>query len=322
MAISTLSRKLLWGHAASHCAMPSCRRELSHRSDFSGGAVLVGEEAHIVAKSPDGPRGDSPLSAEQRDEYSNLILLCPTDHAMIDKAPNAFSVSALLDIKEQHEAWVRTALGIASNPADERWAALIDNLTARLGLDTWADDLSPVLSGGEASMAVSTEERLRACLLWIATRQWPKGHKNLHKLIETIGHFLNELLSRFTQHSETDRSGKRLRFEAFYKISFWDEALYSSLLDEYKECRQYLADITLELTRYVNLFSEIVREEIDPDFRDEQGYTTLVIEREVLRFDTHVPRFSQDEITEISASEHPFRDFGEHRSARAPRLAW
>lgn len=79
--------------------MPSCRRTLAHQSDFGGGAVLVGEEAHIVAKSPDGARGESPLSPEQRDEYSNLILLCPTDHALIDKAPEDYSVSLLLEMK-------------------------------------------------------------------------------------------------------------------------------------------------------------------------------------------------------------------------------
>lgn len=302
--------------------MPSCRRTLAHQSGFNGDAVLVGEEAHIVAKSPDGPRGDSPLSPEQRDEYSNLILLCPTDHALIDKAPEDFPVSFLLDMKAQHEAWVRSTLGAASNPADEKWAALVDNLTSRLGLDTWHKDVSALLSGGEASMSVSTEERLRACLHWIATRPWPTGHDDLRKVIETIGHFINELLSTFSQHVDPDRSGDRFRFKAFYKISVWDEELYESLLNEYKECRQYLADIVLELTRYVNLFSDGVRDEIDPDFRNEEGYATLIIEGAILRFDTHVPRFTQEEIWDIRASEHPFQDFSEVRLARTPRFSW
>lgn len=322
MAISTLSRKLLWGRAASHCAMPACRRTLAHQSDLSGTAVLVGEEAHIVAKSPDGPRGDSPLSPEQRDEYSNLILLCPTDHSLIDKAPDDFSVSFLLDMKAQHEAWVRATLGAASNPADEKWAALVDDLTARLGLDTWHKDVSAVLSGGEASMSVSTEERLRACLHWIATRPWPKGHDDLRKVIETMGHLINALLSTFTEHTDPDRSGERLRFKAFYKIPVWDKELYESLLNEYKECRKYLADIVLELTRYVNLFSDVVRDEIDPDFRNEEGYSTLIIEGAILRFDTHVPRFTEEEISEIRASEHPFHGFDEVRMARTPRFSW
>ncbi|WP_255771834.1 hypothetical protein [Pseudarthrobacter sulfonivorans] len=322
MAISTLSRKLLWGRAASHCAMPSCRRTLAHQSGLNGDAVLIGEEAHIVAKSPDGPRGESPLSPEQRDEYSNLILLCPTDHALIDKAPEDFSVGFLLDMKAKHEAWVKGTLGAASNPADEKWAALVDDLTARLSLDTWHKDVSAVLSGGEASMSVSTEERLRACLHWIATRPWPKGHDDLRQLIETIGHLINELLSTFSQHSDRDRLGARLRFKAFYKIPVWDDDLYASLLSEYKEGRQYLADLVLELTRYVNLFSDVVRDELDPEFRDEEGYATLIIEGDILRFDTYVPRFTQEEASVISKSLNPFQDFAKHRSARAPRFSW
>lgn len=322
MAITTLSRKLLWGRAASHCAMPSCRRTLAHQSDFTADAVLVGEEAHIVAKSPHGPRGESPLSPEQRDEYSNLILLCPTDHALIDKAPEDFSVNFLLDMKAGHEAWVRSTLGASSNPADEKWAALVDALTARLSLDTWHKDVSALLSGGEASMSVSTEERLRACLHWIATRPWPKGHGDLRKVIETIGHFINELLSTFSQHADPDRTGDRLRFKAFYKIPVWDEDLYESLLSEYKECRGYLADLILELTRYVNLFSDVVRDELDPDFRDEEGYATLIIEGAILRFDTYVPRFTEEELSEIDKLANPFQDFADHRSARSPRFSW
>lgn len=302
--------------------MPSCRRTLAHQSDFNGDAVLVGEEAHIVAKSPDGPRGESPLSPEQRDEYSNLILLCPTDHALIDKAPEDFSVSFLLDMKAQHEAWVKSTLGAASNSADVKWAALIDKLTTRLSLDTWHKDLSSLLSGGEASMTVSTEKRLRTCLHWIATRPWPEGHDDLQKVIRTIGHFINELLSTFSQHSEADSAGERLRFQAFYKIPVWNEDLYNSLLTEYKECREYLADIVLELTRYVNLFSDVVREEIDPDFRDEEGYATLIIEGDILRFDTYVPRFTQEEITGFDDSAHPLQDFAEHRVTRTPRFSW
>jgi hypothetical protein len=225
-------------------------------------------------------------------------------------------------MKAQHEAWVKSTLGGASDSVDVKWAALVDKLTARLSLDTWHKDLSSVLSGGEASMAVSTEERLRSCLHWIATRPWPKGYDELQKVIRTIGHFINELLGTFSQHSEADRDGERLRFKAFYKIPDWNEGLYNSLLIEYKERREYLADIVLELTRHVNLFSDIVRNEIDPDFRDEEGYATLIIEGDILRFHTYVPRFTQEEIFEFDESAHPLRDFAERRSARSPRFSW
>lgn len=72
----------------------------------------------------------------------------------------------------------------------------------------------------------------------------------------------------------------------------------------------------------MNLFSDVVRDELDPDFRDEEGYATLIIEGDILRFDTYVPRFTQEEVSDISKSVNPFQDFAEHRSARAPRFSW
>src|ERR1700733_8764093 len=103
MAISVLDRKMLWGRSGMKCAM--CHVALSEEHEL-GGAVVIGQEAHIVARSPDGPRGDSPLTGEERDRYSNLILLCPTDHVRIDAAPDDYPVATLLEIKHQHEAAV------------------------------------------------------------------------------------------------------------------------------------------------------------------------------------------------------------------------
>jgi hypothetical protein len=51
--------KLLWGRAANRCSFPECRMMLTTEGDNS----LIGENAHIVARSPDGPRGDSPNSS-------------------------------------------------------------------------------------------------------------------------------------------------------------------------------------------------------------------------------------------------------------------
>jgi hypothetical protein len=42
------------------------------------------------------------------DEYPNLILLCPTHHRLVDKAPADFPPKLLYQWKDQHEAFVRT----------------------------------------------------------------------------------------------------------------------------------------------------------------------------------------------------------------------
>jgi hypothetical protein len=67
----------------------------------------LGEMAHIIAQGKSGPRanGSSP-----DDTYANLILLCPTHHKQIDKAPNQFPVELLIKWKVEHETWINYSL--------------------------------------------------------------------------------------------------------------------------------------------------------------------------------------------------------------------
>jgi len=71
---------------------------------------IVGDECHIVAKSPTGPRGESPLTSKQRDHYDNLILLCRVHHKLVDDQPNTYTVQCLGEMKAVHEKWVRENL--------------------------------------------------------------------------------------------------------------------------------------------------------------------------------------------------------------------
>ncbi|MBD2519660.1 HNH endonuclease [Nostoc sp. FACHB-973] len=96
--------KTLWGRSGNRCAF--CKIELTP----IGSRSTLGEMAHIVAKSPKGPRGQSNLTSEERDEYSNLILLCPTHHTLIDSNPEEWTVEKLKQKKVEHENWVSTQL--------------------------------------------------------------------------------------------------------------------------------------------------------------------------------------------------------------------
>lgn len=116
---------MLWGRAASRCALPECRRELVIDPLDTDDPSLVGEAAHIVAEQPDGPRGQSSLTIEQRNTYGNLILLCNVHHKQVDDQVNYFTTERLTSIKAQHESWVRTSLSgfdSVQQADDERWA--------------------------------------------------------------------------------------------------------------------------------------------------------------------------------------------------------
>jgi HNH endonuclease len=106
VAIAEKEVKLLWGRAAGYCSNPECRTKLSSLEDENN-PFLLGEMAHIVARNVGGPRAAAQPGA---DVYQNLILLCPTCHTKIDKAPGSFPIDLLSDWKAQHEAWVEQSL--------------------------------------------------------------------------------------------------------------------------------------------------------------------------------------------------------------------
>jgi len=73
MAISVKTMKMLWGRAANRCAFPGCRLELVIDGSETDDEALVGDACHMVAESEDGPRGDSPLTSDERDKYNNHL---------------------------------------------------------------------------------------------------------------------------------------------------------------------------------------------------------------------------------------------------------
>ena len=131
MAFTAKNTKLLWGRAAGICSNPDCRIKLTATGE-NGESFLTGEMAHQIAQSPDGPRG---TDGGGDDTYDNLILLCPTCHRAIDKAPEGtFSVELLEEWKNTHEDWVDSwaveeAYTTSVEVAQEIQRLLIENRT-------------------------------------------------------------------------------------------------------------------------------------------------------------------------------------------------
>lgn len=99
--------KKLWGLSAGRCSHPECDEECVQYL-IDDDPTIIGEMAHIIAKSPKGPRGNMDKGS---DNYENLILLCPTHHRKIDKSPDGtYPVEKLLHWKSSHEDKVRQML--------------------------------------------------------------------------------------------------------------------------------------------------------------------------------------------------------------------
>lgn len=105
MAISTLDIKILWGRAGGMCSRPDCREDLT--TLLETGNYVIGEMAHVIGRKPSARRGGS---GDGEDTYDNLILLCPTHHTHIDKAPEGTYPAELLHKwKNEHESAIRMA---------------------------------------------------------------------------------------------------------------------------------------------------------------------------------------------------------------------
>ncbi|WP_157784732.1 HNH endonuclease [Sinorhizobium fredii] len=76
-----------------------------------GEKARLGDDAHIIASSDYGPRGNEEIGQQQRRSADNLILLCKTCHSEIDQQQKKFDEEALLRLREEHYSWVEERLG-------------------------------------------------------------------------------------------------------------------------------------------------------------------------------------------------------------------
>jgi hypothetical protein len=99
VSITARDRKRLWGKSGG-CAR--CNRPLTHPGQGGARETVIGEEAHIVGERPGAARYE-PLRPAERDAYENRLLLCPTDHTVVDAEPEYWTVGKLHALKEAHE---------------------------------------------------------------------------------------------------------------------------------------------------------------------------------------------------------------------------
>lgn len=94
------TQRRLFAASAGYCQNPRCPNSIF--MDAAGETVLIAEMAHVFAANDTGPRAAPELSKEERGAFDNLIMLCANCHTMVDKAPDAYPVEAMLRWKRQH----------------------------------------------------------------------------------------------------------------------------------------------------------------------------------------------------------------------------
>ncbi len=122
--------------------------------------------AHFRGDKPGSNRHDPDQTDVERDDYQNLILLCPTHHTLIDRKENeaVYSAEILHEMKAVHEARVLERLDKGLPPSKVELARLI--LPVLEGnRQSWVQfgpmsDLARTQPHNEAAQAVWISERL------------------------------------------------------------------------------------------------------------------------------------------------------------------
>lgn len=111
--ISQKSRLAVWVRCGGRCCFPGCNAPLL--GDELSGTKRLNKAliAHVVAASPDGPRGDPVRSRLLVDDPENLMLLCHGHHHLVDdERPDDYPEHVLQAMKAEHEARIAMLTGI------------------------------------------------------------------------------------------------------------------------------------------------------------------------------------------------------------------
>lgn len=267
--------KLLWGRAASRCS--KCKANLAYDEKARSGAMVVGEQAHIVAESEDGPRGKSSLTTDERDEYANLILLCPTCHTVVDNAELDFPVERLHQIKTRHELWVSESLaepGVGEDAAALVYAHVIDQIVDGFDLRDWKRWASNA-SGPQHRWSAHAPRRVRAARETVVRANWPGVHAELELAIAALAGSVGLALDVFAEHAKPI-DDEELELDRFYKVMPWDAETYHRLHAEFQDWSTVCDELLREATRAANWFADCVRRDINPTFFLLEGKFVLV----------------------------------------------
>lgn len=326
MSISLKTHKLLWGRSGNKCAFEGCRNDLISDETETDDESIIGDEAHIVARKENGPRGISKLGLDDRNKYDNLILLCRIHHKIIDDQHKFYTVNILNTLKKSHEKWVTESLkpDKEKENIDLTYAGYIDEIIKRLDFDNWNGWTSWLM--GNASIQHSNLKMLEELPKYIISRFWTNDYPDLENAIYNLKAVINDLVRTLRKHADRDSlklkknedpTNSTVYTETFYKLIYHEDINdYNKLLEQYLYHCELITDLTLELTRAANLLIEKIRKHLYPLFRDEEGKLLVTYgPTEDLSYQTYKVEYSKEQKT-LKYQYIGLKDFMENRKNR------
>lgn len=305
--------KLLWTRSGDLCAFPGCRKELSADSKASSDSFPLGEQAHIVGESETGPRGRSDLSEAERYSYSNLILLCPDHHTLIDKDEKAYTVERLHYIKDTHELWIRERLGLTENASDLIYASLIDHAVEACQLEVWNAWVSQA-SSPSLFWESDAPSRLHDFRGRIIAAVWPGVLPELECSIDNLSRACYQASETFLLHAEPYPGTQWLRGAQFYREQKPGSDEHLQALEDFRHWAEQCDELIVEATKAANWFADVVRRDFNPLFFAVEG-------RFLLTTGPYDDLSYRTELLEYTAAEKKrmLREYLESRQTHPPK---
>lgn len=269
MGIKQKDIKILWGRSGNRCAI--CRTELTQNALAVTSSFTLGEQAHIVGDKIGSARSTSPLTAEQRDSYHNLILLCPTHHTEIDSNEADWPVEKLHQVKSEHELWVTETLSETIDHVkiakQAIVASIVDSAVDLCDLDNWQNWTSFALSP-DPRWAKERPDKIfdfrQKVIAWI----WPDEFNELKRSATTLSVLLNRAAQTYLEHSD-------LQGDMYYPYKFYkampQNPSYDKDLAAYEKWLEDCYDLIYQATKAANWFADVVRNDVNPMFFAEKG---------------------------------------------------
>jgi hypothetical protein len=137
--------KVLFGLSGNKCGKPGCAQTvIKNATDYSD-VLVVAQIAHIYALNKAGPRGKDGLTEAELNAPANLILLCPTDHVVVDGQHETYPADLLFKWKAAQE---QAATGPLSHSISDIGFAELDQAARAL-----TNTVASVAVGGLVTLA-------------------------------------------------------------------------------------------------------------------------------------------------------------------------
>ncbi len=263
MPIKEKDVKILWGKAGGVCSMASCRKKLIETTpDLPSGYDIFGYTCHIVAENPQGPRGESLLTTEQRNRYPNLILLCKTHHEMIDQQSDEWPIEKLHQVKADHELWVETCLVRVRDASLEVYADLVMTATKSLQLEHWRYISDNAIRGLLPKDFVQGIDYFSGKVIRAI---WPGSYPKLRSALENLSARAQAFLKNYMELVTPRVDGFYTEDKSWKAVKLSQED-YQRFLARSEDWTRRHTCLLSNLVHGLNLYAETVRKYVKPQY--------------------------------------------------------